>query len=268
MNLNLHLDWVSYKNNEKKVEKVGINELGIKSKTKCDIVVEEILAMVVRGEYGENEKLPPEQYFVERFGVSRVTVREAFKRLNMLGVVSICQGKGTFVTKVDLGTVMQPLFSAIVLDNLSIEQIYGARIYVESGTACLAAKNATEEELKELDRLLDQMGHIVLSRDAVRFCEMDIIFHEFIGEISRNHILLATYKTIEDVLGNYITGNNLSMEIIECSHEYHKKIVTAIKSGNEREAREMMEKHIKLTQNSLIEYLSKGDFPGYISIRS
>ena len=246
---------------------MGINELGIKSKTKCDIVVEEILAMIVRGEYSENEKLPPEQYFVERFGVSRVTVREAFKRLNMLGVVSIYQGKGTFVKKVDLGTVMQPLFSAIVLDNLSVSQIYDARIYVESGTACLAARNASDKEIEGLEELLEEMDLIVKRRDAVRFCEMDIVFHEMIGKCSGNHIMLATYKTLKDVLGNYITGNILSMKIVECSHSYHKKIIEALKNRDEKAARETMEKHIELTRDSLIEYLDENSAPSYLNAR-
>lgn len=246
---------------------MGINDSRIKSKTKCDIVVEEILARIVSGEYVEDEKLPPEQYFVERFGVSRVTVREAFKRLNMLGVVSIFQGKGTYVKKVDLGTVMQPLFSAIVLDNLSVSQIYDARIYVESGTAFLAAKNATDGEINELEVLEDDMERIVLKRDSVRFCEMDIILHERIGKFSRNNILLATYKTIEDVLGNYITGNNLSMKIVENSHKYHKKIIGAIKERDAVKAREFMESHIELTKNSLIEYLSEENLPSYVNIK-
>lgn len=246
---------------------MGMNELGIKSKTKCDIVVEEILAMIVQGDYAENEKLPPEQYFVERFGVSRVTVREAFKRLNMLGVVSIYQGKGTFVKKVDLGTVMQPLFSAIALDNLSVSQIYDARIYVESGTACLAARNATEKEIQELEELFKEMELLVKRRDSVRFCETDIIFHEMIGKCSGNHIMLATYNTLKDVLGNYITGNILSMKIVECSHEYHNKIIAAIKSRDEKTARETMEKHIELTRDSLIEYLSENNAPTYVNVK-
>ncbi len=226
----------------------------IKSKTKCDIVVEEILGMIIQGEYVEGEKLPPEQYFVETFGVSRVTIREAFKRLNMLGVVSICQGKGTYVQKIDLGMVMQPLFSAIIVDNLSIGQLYDARLYVESGTACLAAKNAREEEILELEELVKNMERIVTQKDTVRFSEMDIILHKTIAKISRNHIMQATYQTLEDVIGKYIVRNNLSMKIVEDSHESHIKICRAIRERNEKSARELMEKHIELTKCNLIEY--------------
>ncbi|HBN57589.1 MAG TPA: hypothetical protein DD414_12525 [Lachnospiraceae bacterium] len=231
----------------------------IKSKTKCDIVVEEILGMIIQGEYVEGEKLPPEQYFVETFGVSRVTIREAFKRLNMLGVVSICQGKGTFVKKVDLGLVMQPLFSAIVVDNLSIEQLYDARLYVESGTACLAARNAQEEEMLELEELVKNMERVVAKKDTVHFSELDIILHKTIARISRNHIMQATYQTLEDVIGKYIVRNNLSMKIVEDSHESHIKICRAIRERDEKAAREKMETHIELTKRNLIAYYKDKD---------
>lgn len=231
----------------------------IKSKTKCDIVVEEILAMIVRGEYVEGEKLPPEQYFVESFGVSRVTIREAFKRLNMLGVVNIQQGKGTFVKKIDLGMIMQPLFSTIIMDHLSISQLYDARLYVESGTACLAAKNAREEEIEELEDLLAGMERIVSLKDTVRFSETDIILHKTIAKIARNHIMQATYQTLEDVIGKYIVKKNLSMKIVEDSHQYHKKICAAIKTRDNQLARAMMEKHIERTKYSLLEYFKDNE---------
>ena len=238
----------------------------VKSKTKCDVVVEEILNMIATGKYKENEKLPPEQYFVDYFGVSRVTIRESFKRLNMLGVISIRQGKGTFVKKMDVGMVMQPLFASIMLDNLSINQIYDARLFVESGTACMAARNRTEEEVKELEELVAEMKSVVYEQDIRRFSQLDITFHRRIGEISDNHILLATYKTIKEVLDNYMKESNLSMVTVRCSCEYHARIVDAIRRKDENQAREKMEEHISLTKRDLIERLNRTGAPKYIRI--
>lgn len=231
-----------------------INGSGIKSKTKCDIVVEEILAAIVSGKYAKGEKLPPEQHFVEYFGVSRVTVREAFKRLNMMGVVSIYQGKGTFVEEVDLGMVMQPLLSMIIVNNLSISQIFDARCFVESGAAVLAARNATDEEIEDMEAMMEIMEVDVSRDDGVEFSKNDIVFHEMIGKCSRNHILLATYRMLEEVIEKYIVKKKLPTEIVYNSHAAHKQLVDAIKCRDERRARETMEKHIELTKNSLIQY--------------
>ena len=240
----------------------------LQAKTKCDIVVEEILSMIRRGEYSENEKLPPEHYFVDYFGVSRVTIRESFKKLNMLGVVTIKQGEGTFVNRIDFGTMMKPLFSAIVLDNLGISQIYDARLFVESGNARLAARNRTEEELETLDELLRKMREVVNHKDTNRFNQLDILFHEMIGEMSRNHIMSATYKTIKDILKNYITQSNLSFSTVESSLQQHIEIVEAIREHNEEKARIVMENHVEQRKLALIKQFNEEGAPDYIKVEN
>lgn len=234
------------------------------SKTKCDIVVDEILSMIAKGVYKENDKLPPERYFVEYFGMSRVTIRESFKKLSMLGVIRIKQGEGTFVNKVNLGTMMQPLFSSIVLDNLSVAQIYDARLYVESGMARLAAKNAVPEQIERLQELIHEMDVEVENNDAGRFSQLDIAFHEYIGEMSQNHILDATYRTIKNILSKYITTSNLSPKTVTISQQYHRDIVAAIGKGDEREAGALMEKHVEITKENLIQRIQAGEVPVYL----
>lgn len=234
------------------------------SKTKCDIVVDEILSMIAKGVYKENDKLPPEKYFVDYFGMSRVTIRESFKKLNMLGVVRIKQGEGTFVNRIDLGTMMRPLFSTIVLDNLSVSQIYDARLFIESGMARLAAKNVKPEQVETLQEIVQAMDVATSEQETSRFSQLDITFHEYIAEIAGNHILAATYKTIKEILSKYITTSNLSLETVATSQKSHKAIVEAIKAGDELRAGSLMEEHIRLTKENLISRIQAGESPTYL----
>lgn len=234
------------------------------SKTKCDIVVDEILSMIAKGVYKENDKLPPERYFVEYFGMSRVTIRESFKKLSMLGVIRIKQGEGTFVNQVNLSTMMQPLFSSIVLDNLSVAQIYDARLYVESGMTRLAVKNASPEEIDKLKEKIREMDVEVANNDTARFSQLDITFHEYIAEISGNHILATTYKTIKNILTKYIATSNLSAKTVAESQKYHRAIVAAIQERDEQKAGTLMEKHVELTKENLIQRIQAGEVPNYL----
>lgn len=238
------------------------------SKTKCDIVVEEILAMITRGEYKENEKLPPEHYFVDYFGYSRVTIRESFKKLNTLGVVTIKQGGGTFVNRVDLGTMMKPLFASIVMDNLNLNQIYSSRLYVESGTVRLAARNRTDKDMEALEEILEEMRVVVGKRDTYQFNKLDMLFHEMIADAAQNPIMSSTYKTIKDVMKNYITHSNLSIEIVENSLLHHKEIVQAIKDQDEERARLAMENHVERTKEALIRKLQREGIPNYLHVEN
>jgi len=112
--------------------------------TKCDYVVEQLKERIISGEYKSGDQLPPEAALCELFGVSRITVREALKKLNMMGLVEIKQGKGTFVKSADLGIYMKPLLQLVDFDEIDVETIYTAREYIEGSIAYLAARNRTE----------------------------------------------------------------------------------------------------------------------------
>ncbi len=234
------------------------------TKTKCDIVVDEVLSMIAKGVYKENEKLPPERYFVDYFGMSRVTIRESFKKLSMLGVVQIKQGEGTFVSKSDPSKLIQPAFASIIMDDLSVSQLYDARMYVESAVSRLAARTITEEQAAHLDELLSAMDTEVRNRDTDRFSALDIEFHEYLAEIAGNYILSAIYRTIKDIISKYITKSNLSPEVVRVSQGYHKKIVAAIKDHDSEQARQLMEKHVEIVRDNLIERIKAGEVPAYL----
>ena len=74
----------------------------IKSKSKCDLLTEEIIGQIVQGVYRPGDKLPPENELIAAYQVSRVTVRESLKKLSAMGIVSICQGDGTFINHFNL----------------------------------------------------------------------------------------------------------------------------------------------------------------------
>ena len=225
----------------------------ITAKTKCDQVVDKILSMISKGDYKEGEKLPPEAYFIDFFNVSRVTIRESFKKLNMLGVVTIKQGEGTFVNNSDLGVMMKPLFSTIIFSDLSVRQIYEARKFVESGMVRLATANRTETDLGELNTMLAEMETAVQNYDDDSFNRLDILFHKKIGEVSNNHILKSTYETIHDILTKYITTSNKSHETVVRSNIFHRDIVKAIQEQDELKAGQLMENHVDIVMNSLME---------------
>lgn len=238
----------------------------INTKTKCDQIVEEILSKIIKGEYKENELLPPERYFVDYFGVSRVTIRESFKKLNTLGVVTIQQGKGTVVNRVSVGSLMQPLYSAIVFDSYNAEQIYDVRIILESGISRLAALHCSEEDARKLRELSEAMDNACRRRDSETFTKLDIHFHETIVEIAQNEVLKTMYNTISDVIGGYIEKINVfSQDILERSAKSHHEICEAIIAHNGTEASMFMEKHIDLIKKDTLQKIREGLFPEYVN---
>ena len=106
----------------------GLNEqVERRQLSKCDYVAQELKTQIIAGKYRSGDQLPPEPALCEMFSVSRITVREALKKLSMMGLVEIKQGKGTFVKSVDLGLFMKPMLQLVDFDEIDIETIYSGR---------------------------------------------------------------------------------------------------------------------------------------------
>lgn len=135
--------------------------------SKCDYVAQELKTQIIAGKYRSGDQLPPEPALCEMFSVSRITVREALKKLSMMGLVEIKQGKGTFVKSVDLGLFMKPMLQLVDFDEIDIETIYSAREYIEGGIAYLAAQQRTDGELAILESILGKLKAAIQAGDIL-----------------------------------------------------------------------------------------------------
>lgn len=228
----------------------------IRPKTKCDLVEEAIMSMIAKGHYSVGDKLPTENEFCEMFSVSRVTVREAVKRLNTLGIVSIQQGDGTYVKLVSADSVVKPMISSMVLQNLSVEGIYDARLFVEIGNARLAARNRNDSDIAEIKQLSDEMDKSLLNYNPVEFSDLDNRFHEAIAKAAGNAVLLSTYDNLKYLLRHYIEKTNFSFKTAEMSQGHHRQIFQFIHEGNEYLTGISMEQHLVHAKASLISALN------------
>lgn len=215
----------------------------VETKSKCDIVVEKILKQIVEKKYKVGDKLPNESMLCEEFGVSRITVREAIKRLSMLGLVSAQQGRGTFVTQEDFGTQVLPVVAPVLLEGATAKQVYEARLYMESGNARLAAKNRTQKDIDKMNAICDQMNHIMEHFDAEEYGRLDKLFHEAIADASQNPVLKGISRAFEKIFSFYIS--KVTEEILKETTETHWDIVKYIELQDEHMAAYAMENHCK-----------------------
>ena len=90
-----------------------------KKKFKYDIVADQILNEIKTGVWTVGDKLPAEARLIERYGVSRVCLREALKKLSVIGILNIVQGDGTYVNELIPSHVFEPF-----LPLLSCKEVY------------------------------------------------------------------------------------------------------------------------------------------------
>ena len=220
--------------------------------TKCDFVTERLKEMIITGVYKTGEKLPNESTLCEQFNVSRITVREALKKLNMMGILDIRQGKGTFVKQVDLGLFMKPLYQLIDFEDVDIECIYSAREYIENGTAGMAAKKRTEEDLKSLEKILRELKLAIESENLVQVEYLDSSFHLRIAECARNPILYACLQAIEEINRTCLKRFSKYLTLLDDCYEEHYQIYEAVQRQDKEGAIKAMTAHTLSSKKVLL----------------
>ncbi len=152
-------------------------------------IADQIAQLIERGEYAPGDRLPPERDLARQLGVSRPSVREALIALEVEGYVEVRVGSGVYVSRAARAARAQPLPS----DSGPFELIR-ARSLVEAECAALAARNATREQVRAIDRAIDAME---AARDRARMpLSQDRLFHLRIAEASGNSALVLIVKTL------------------------------------------------------------------------
>ncbi|HAN00131.1 MAG TPA: GntR family transcriptional regulator [Marinilabiliales bacterium] len=202
-------------------------------------------------------KLPTEHEMCEAFGVSRTALREALRRLSARGLINIKKGSGMYVSQITIEDAINSLnlYYDLKFDNNLLSQIIEVRRLFEPEIARLAAKNRTEENIKELDKnLVDfkKCNHDNTQLEA----DLDNKFHLIIAKSSGNPIMQITMEPIYSLLPrmrNYIYGNIEGEK--DNTLTLHKQIIEAIRSKNELEAYELMTTHLNRTQEIYDKYM-------------
>ena len=209
-------------------------------------IVRQVKGMIAEGRLRSGDQLPPERDLAEKFVVSRTSVREALRALESLGLIEIRPGEGTFVRKISVETLVEPLALIMASQREAIGELFEARRLLEPSIAALAAVRATPEEIRELERILEQQaaqiaaGNTGLGEDAA--------FHAAIGAAAHNRAITRIAHAIMDLLTQSREESLNTPGRPTRSHEDHRRIVAAITARDEEAAREAMVEHLKAVE--------------------
>ena len=221
----------------------GIN-MAVNAITKTDMVVENVINSIVSEQYKPGDKLPAENYYVTNCGVSRVTVREAFKKLSSMGVVSICQGDGTFVHKIKPFEIKTTLLPLLMTNRQFINDLYETRIFIEQSILELAIEKKTPDDVRAVQNIVKDMENAINDSDLNKYNMADFAFHDRLTGICGNSVLESIYDSLSMIRRSNITKSNTSMDSVKKSIDEHRRILEAIIDNNLEKAKEIMKNHL------------------------
>lgn len=206
-------------------------------------LLREFRALIASGEIKAGGRLPPERELAKRFGASRSSLRPVIKMLENVGVLSQRVGDGTYLNSDATGILAMPLNLLILLDGISLIELFEARLMLEPELAARAAQSASGEDLDAMRRTL-----AAFKENAV---DADINFHLAVCRATRNRICMRMFEAIHMA---FARGMALTSPLApERALEFHRAIYSAIHLRNPDEARKMMTEHLLHAKGLLLQ---------------
>ena len=196
-----------------------------------DEAILKIKEMILSGALKPGDRLPPEKELGEALGLSRSSLREAVKALEMIRVLDVRRGDGTYVTSLSPSLLLDALsFVVDVHQDDSVLQLFEVRRILEPAAAVLATPRMTGVDITHLRDLLAEV-HGTTSVDEL--VANDIVFHRYICERSGNAYLTRLLDTVSSNTLRARVWRGLTEEgSVERTLTEHRAIVDALEAGD------------------------------------
>ncbi|WGL52474.1 FadR/GntR family transcriptional regulator [Nocardioides sp. BP30] len=211
------------------------------------VIVDQIKVLIRDGRLQPGDRLPSERELCQRFGVSRVTVREALRVLEASGLLAIRVGAhgGAFLTTPSAERLGEGLADLISLAPLTATNVTEARIVVELGVLPLAVERATEEDIDALFAMVEDGERAVES--GTYNVEMSAAFHIRVAECTHNPAIEMLMQSFHGPMRMSIEESHAAAPMGPRGVEEHRELAEAIKQRDVAAAREVMTTHLDRT---------------------
>lgn len=170
-------------------------------------IADELRRLIVSGELSEGESLGHEPELVERFGVSRPSLREALRILEAEGLISVVRGMLGGVVAHEPDGRMAARTAALVLQarNVSLADVYEARTLLEpTAVRVVASLRSRRSAVAELRRLIDDQVRVIMDPEA--FGRANARFHQRLVALAGNQTLSIVAEMLNEIVARAVTA--------------------------------------------------------------
>jgi GntR family transcriptional regulator, transcriptional repressor for pyruvate dehydrogenase complex len=235
----------------------------IRTNRVSEYIEKEIREAILDGRLKNGLRLPTEKEMAEQFGVSVVTLREALRALEILGLIEKKKGKGggIYISKMDRESVTTSLAYYLRFQHLSTEHLLEVRSMIEPSVIRLVAGRLTADEIDEIEknvsyceRKIAAAGQSFKDDDFFDLDEQNIEFHRLLGRLTNNPILSLTIDYVFDFLWDceknvLVPDAKFNIETVK----EHRVILELLKAHDTEGAEKAMSDHLKTINKLLLD---------------
>lgn len=208
-----------------------------------DEAITKIKDMLISGELSAGDRLPPEKELSEKLGLSRSSLREAVKALEIIKVLDVRRGDGTYVTSLEPKLLTEAMTFIVDLhQDESILEIFEVRRILEPAAAAIAAGRITAEEIAELRATMENIDD---STSVEQLVDHDLVFHQLITSAANNAYLSSVLDGLSSSTVRARIWRGLTQEkAVDRTLSEHGAIIEALERGDAELAKALLTVHI------------------------
>jgi DNA-binding FadR family transcriptional regulator len=210
-----------------------------------DILANQLRDMILDGTIPPGGSLPPERELVESSGLSRSSVRDALRVLEVEGLITTRPGRsgGSIAQLPSRETVARPMELFVKSHEIQLGSLLDCRLAVEPFLAARAANNRTDEELAEIKSLNDKF--VATTDNIADYKRLNLEWHLAVARASHNELLIALMEAVAHPILEAADYQTVTTdEIRSAAKKAHTAIVEAIEKQDATLAHQRMAKHV------------------------
>ncbi|MGN7970685.1 FadR/GntR family transcriptional regulator [Microbacterium sp. 22296] len=225
-----------------------------------DDAIAQIKAMIVSGELRPGDRLPPEKDLAERLGLSRNSLREAVKALEVIRVVDVRRGDGTYVTSLEPALLLEAISFGLDLHNdRSVLELFAVRRILESHAAGLAAQRV---DAAQIAALVDEVDAVDGATSLDELVAHDVRLHRLIATFSGNRYLAGLIESLSANTVRARVWRGLTQEgAAERTLVEHRALVEALAAHDVERASVLASAHVSGVEEWLRRAATGGEPP-------
>jgi len=226
-----------------------------------EMVAAQLRRKIVTGELREGDALPSETELMEQFGVSRPTLREAFRILESEQVIQVRRGArgGGRVMMPDVSTAARYAGTLLQYRRTTLADVHEARAHLEAAAVGTLARKRSAADLRALDAMLAK-GEALLDDPPAFGKGYDLEFHRLLMQLAGNETMIVLLDVVATIIERHVEnflrehrGDPSAESNARAAHRAHAKLVQLIRDKDVDKAVSFWRKHLGQVQNFMIE---------------
>jgi DNA-binding FadR family transcriptional regulator len=197
-----------------------------------DEIIDHVRGRLREGALRPGDRLPAERELADQFGVSRNTVREGLRMLEISGLIEVRKGSagGAYISKPTFAELARTMAEVFQLTNFSVSDIAEARIRIEEIVIRVACERMTDQMLRQMESNVAEASRLPAEGDWDRKALVHVEFHNLLADATGNPVLIVLMRSLSDLLRQLVLAIGPSADDVIL--QSRRRLLTHLRNGN------------------------------------